>query len=195
MRFWDIYSPALYLDHHEPGVSYNFSRLDRVFDFLVLHHMVPHIEVGNKPKKLMRSMTDDMMPARKGDSPFKNPETIACFFTALMRHLLRRYGAEKIDKWVLEYWMTEDDFIAMGDWNNYSKEMIDGYLKNFAVLADTVRGFGTEYKTGRRRFFTAVWQRTVCGADPALGGHRAAAVLYFNVYLPLCQKKFRYVSE
>ena len=148
VRFWDIYSPGMYLDVHEPGQVYNFSRLDRVLDFLVDNHLVPHMEVGNKPKKLMRAMRDDMLVPKKGDSPFKSPEMIRYFFSALMRHLIRRYGAEVLDKWVFEYWMEEDEDRACDQWHSYNEEMVREYLEHFSVLAQTVRWFGTNLKVG-----------------------------------------------
>ena len=148
VRFWDIFSPGMYLDEHQPGQIYNFSRLDRVLDFLVENHLVPHIEVSNKPKKLMRAMSDDMLSPKKGDSPFKSAEMIRYFFSALMRHLIRRYGAELLDKWVFEYWMEEDEDRTYEYWHYYTQEMIEHYLKNFTVLAETIRRFGTNLKIG-----------------------------------------------
>lgn len=148
VRFWDIFSPDMYLDEHKTGQIYNFSRMDRVLDFLVENQLVPHIEVGNKPKKLMRMMRDDMLAPKKGDSPFKSPEMIQYFFSALMRHLIRRYGAEVLDKWVFEYWMEENEDKACDEWHYYNAEMIGKYLDSFSVLAQTVRWFGTNLKVG-----------------------------------------------
>lgn len=148
VRFWDIFSSDMYLDEHKPGQIYNFSRMDRILDFLVENQLVPHIEVSNKPKKLMRVLRDDMLAPKKGDSPFKSPEMIQYFFSALMRHLIRRYGAEVLDKWVFEFWMEEDDERTCEQWRCYDPEMIGKYLDNFSTLAKTVRWFGTNLKVG-----------------------------------------------
>ena len=148
VRFWDIYSPGMYLDEHHPGQLYNFSRLDRVLDFLTQNHIVPHIEVGDKPKKLIRTMKEAMLPVRRGDAPFKNHAQIRYFFSALMRHLIRRYGAENLDKWVFEYWFCEDDRHTAHGWEDYDDDELQKYLDNFSVLAATVRWFGTNLKVG-----------------------------------------------
>lgn len=148
VRFWDIFSTGMYLSEHNDGQIYNFTRLDRVLDFLVENQLMPHMEISNKPKKLMRAMRDDMVKPKKGDSPFKSPDMIRYFFSALMRHLIRRYGAEMLDKWVFEYWMEEDDEIIYDGWNCYNTKMISQYLDNFTVLARTIRRFGTRLKLG-----------------------------------------------
>lgn len=147
VRFWDIYSPGMYLDEHREGQIYNFGRLDRVLDFLVENHIVPHIEVANKPKKLMRETRDNILSPRKGDSPFKSREMIRYFFSALMRHLIRRYGALELDKWIFEYWLEEDEVNSV-EWHEYKQEALDTYLDNFNVLAETIRWFGTNLKLG-----------------------------------------------
>lgn len=147
VRFWDIYSPGLYLSDHQAGQIYNFSRLDRVLDFLVENHLVPHMEVANKPKKLMRETRDNLLSPRKGDSPFKSSDMIRYFFSALMRHLIRRYGASELDKWVFEYWLEEEEVNDI-EWNRYETSALDAYLENFNVLAETIRRFGTSLKVG-----------------------------------------------
>lgn len=147
VRFWDIYSPGLYLSEHREGQIYNFSRLDRVLDFLVENHLVPHMEVANKPKKLMRETRDNLLSPRKGDSPFKSSDMIRYFFSALMRHLIRRYGANELDKWVFEYWLEEEEVDDI-EWRKYEKSTLDVYLENFNVLAETIRRFGTSLKVG-----------------------------------------------
>ena len=148
VRFWDLYSPAMYLDAHGPGQLYNFSRLDRVLDFLTQNHMMPHIEVGTKMKKTFRYAGPIMPLERPEVSPFYDPGQIHYFFSALMRHLLRRYGAERLDKWVFEYWMPEDAMSTPDGWEDYTDECIRQYMENFSVLAKTVRHFGTKLKVG-----------------------------------------------
>ena len=148
VRFWDIYSPGMYLNEHHEGQIYNFGRLDRVLDFLVENHLVPHIEVSNKPKKLMRELGDNMMPPQKGDSPFKSDDMIRYFFSAWMRHLMRRYGATELDKWCIEFWMEEEEAKTPGEWLEYTPEMIDTYLDQFEILGQTIRRFGTKIKLG-----------------------------------------------
>lgn len=147
VRFWDIYSPGMYLDEHKEGQIYNFGRLDRVLDFLVENHIVPHIEVANKPKKLMRETKDNILSPRKGDSPFKSREMIRYFFSALMRHLIRRYGALELDKWIFEYWLEEEEVTGV-EWREYDPERLNAYLDNFNVLAESIRWFGTNLKLG-----------------------------------------------
>ena len=148
VRFWDLYAPGMYLDEHYEGKKYNFSRLDRVLDFLVENQLIPHIEVGNKPKILVREMGDVMMEPRKGDSPFKSKAVMRYFFSALMRHLMRRYGAAELDKWCMEFWMEEEASPVSLGWQEYSEEMIDRYLGQFEVLGETIRRFGTKMKLG-----------------------------------------------
>lgn len=135
--------------------------MDRILDFLVENQLVPHIEVSNKPKKLMRVLRDDMLAPKKGDSPFKSPEMIQYFFSALMRHLIRRYGAEVLDKWVFEFWMEEDDERTCEQWRCYDPEMIGKYLDNFSTLAQNSALVRNKFKGWGRGLFAALRQGVV----------------------------------
>lgn len=105
VRFWDLYSPQMFLDYHTPGKKYNFGRLDRVLDFLLLHDLIPYIELGEKTKKLLKNR-GELLIGEKGDF-FTEEGAWAYFIDCLAHHLVRRYGAKEVQKWRFELWMKE----------------------------------------------------------------------------------------
>ena len=44
----------MFLNEHSEGKKYNFTKLDRILDFLVNNEMIPYIELGIKTKKLIK---------------------------------------------------------------------------------------------------------------------------------------------
>ena len=103
VRFWNLYDPALYLDIHAPENRQNFSRLDAVTDFLVQNQWKPYLELGFKPRRILRTTTK-VVHSQIYEDRFADEAEMERFYTALFWHFIRRYGSWTVQSWYFEYW-------------------------------------------------------------------------------------------
>lgn len=144
VRFWDLYSSEIYLNEHSEGKKYNFTKLDRILDFLVNNGMIPYIELGVKTKKLIKKYKV-LLYQKSEDNIFKNKKSLQYFIYMLVKHLINRYGIEEIKKWYFEYWRIEKDSDS-----NLMADIIDigEYLEHFNIVAGEMRKYVPDIKVG-----------------------------------------------
>lgn len=149
VRFWDLYAPELYLDIHAPKENLNFSRLDSVTDFLVNNQLKPYIDLGFKPIRLLKNTQSALMEIPRNQK-FDSDDEMKAFFGELLRHFIKRYGSEEVQKWHFEYWKKED--ILFTDLKyNYSPQTESvhrDYFHRFENIAITFRKILPEVKIG-----------------------------------------------
>lgn len=61
VRFWNIFSPRLLIHIEETECDYNFSKIDAIIDFLMRCGVKPFIELGQKPKRVQKSVKDALV--------------------------------------------------------------------------------------------------------------------------------------
>lgn len=105
IRFWNIFSDEMLIDLSDPDGNYNFSRLDLILDFLVSNGLKPHIELGQKPKRLYRNVQSAIINEQASGYP--DIDTWRLFLRSMMDHLLRRYHREELNTWRMELWFNE----------------------------------------------------------------------------------------
>lgn len=147
VRFWDIYSSEIFLDIHSKDKKYNFDKLDRVTDFLVYNGLIPYVELGNKPKKVIQNRKK-LLIHKEIQPLFDDDDTIRHFISSLIVHLINRYGVEEVEKWYFELWKqeTEEDLIQSYITNHEEKNRI--YLRKFDLIAGTLRKYLPTIKVG-----------------------------------------------
>ncbi|HHV12303.1 MAG TPA: helix-turn-helix domain-containing protein [Clostridiales bacterium] len=106
VRFWNIFSPKLLIDITSEGQEYNFSRLDSILDFLLLQGIKPHIELGQKPRRIHKTVQSALVYEDTGVR-FHSLKQWDGVIHALMSHLIDRYGAGELDTWRMELWYDE----------------------------------------------------------------------------------------
>lgn len=103
VRFSNIFTRQMLIDTGAADGQYNFSRLDSILDFLVAQNLKPHIELGQKPRRVQRTVQNRMV--YEDDAVlFADSTTWDRFFERMLRHLVRRYGVEEVETWKLELW-------------------------------------------------------------------------------------------
>lgn len=143
IRFWDLYSSEMFLNEHSEGKKYNFTKLDRVLDFLVNNGLIPYIELGVKTKKLIKKYRI-LFYQKSQEVVFKNKSSLKYFIYMLIKHLINRYGIEEVKKWYFEYWRLEkDNDSVISDIID-----IDEYLENFNIIASELRKYIPDIKIG-----------------------------------------------
>ena len=169
IRFWDIYSAEMLLDQPFGKGSYNFSRLDTVIDFLLKHDIKPYMELGMKPKKLLKNRQTPLIPGNDDRGIFSDDETIRSFMSALIRHLLNRYGASEVETWYFELWKREleDNFFhkEVPDSELLLREHFHIFDVTAAVLREALPGirlgtggFSLRHGIDSFRFMMQIWQ-------------------------------------
>ncbi len=107
VRFWGVFDDEMYLDVHAKEGKRNFSRLDKVFDFLVHHRLKPYVDFGFKSRRIMCTTTKILHDSAEA-SGFSSTDEAVEFFSELFRHLASRYGSWEVRSWFFEIWERPD---------------------------------------------------------------------------------------
>lgn len=103
VRMWDLYDEEIKMNAGVDDGRHNFSKLDKVLDFLVEHQMRPYFELGFKPNILMLS-SYIFLHNEPREILFQSADSLQRFFTAMMVHFVNRYGRKEVSKWYFEQW-------------------------------------------------------------------------------------------
>lgn len=103
VRMWDLYDEELKLNANHPTGQHNFSKLDKIIDFLINHKMRPYFELGFKPNILFLENHKFIFHETR-EILFASPWEYQQFIHALMIHLVNRYGMQEVSKWYFEQW-------------------------------------------------------------------------------------------
>ena len=132
VRFWNLFSPELLIVSDRQPEVYNFSKLDAVLDFLLEHHLKPHMELGMKPRRLYRNVQDALYEGPLNADGW-SPEKMRGILQAMMRHLQTRYPHRELNSWRMEYWFPE---------NRWGQEhAAQEYFQKFQSIYQTVKEF------------------------------------------------------
>lgn len=111
VRIWDIFGQDMYANVSDANGKYNFDKIDRVLDFLVNHNIKPFIELGQKPKRVNRTVSQSII--FKEDPPlFSNINQWKNILKAFAVHIVKRYSIEETQTWCFEIWKDKtSDYI------------------------------------------------------------------------------------
>ena len=165
VRFWSIFTEEFFIRADQQ--EYNFSQIDSVLDFVLEQGMLPHIELGLKPRIIhdaigkTRNKTQNLMDSFS----VKDWERL---MRAFMRHLGNRYGQDALNRWRMELWFDEG-------WR-YDDANGKRYLEFFEATYKAVKscnenimvgGYGIRMDAGfeKRQRFLAGWNRRAVRPD------------------------------
>lgn len=104
VRIWDMYAPELHLNIGASATPrYNFSKLERAFDFLIDHGIKPYIELGFKPIRILNSANQYIVREER-PCCFETTVEFRDYLQAFISHFLNRYGIEQVQDWYFELW-------------------------------------------------------------------------------------------
>ena len=143
VRFWDLYQSIMYLDIDSPQDRYNFTKLDRLFDFLIHNEMRPYIQLGFKPIQVMRSGDHDetFMIKEQRDILFESPSEYEDFLSAFIYHYSSRYGLDEVEHWYFEQWIDPRQTVD-GDYSSYFEMFEAAYRALKSVSPHLLLGSG-----------------------------------------------------
>ncbi len=166
VRFWDLYSAEMLLNVNSPDGLYNFTKLDRVFDFFVEHDIKPYIELGFKPILLLRNVKNYMV-AQEREILFRDLGEYRRFLYALVSHYVNRYGMEEVEKWYFEQW-NDPRFSVSPDHHEYF-EVFEAAYHTLKSVSSQIRlgGAGFDRSHGKLSFhqIISLWKKRMCYPD------------------------------
>ncbi len=139
VRFWNVFTQDLLIDVYREDQNYNFARLDSILDFLLGQGMKPHIELGMKPKRLMRNVQSPLFERQEKTETLDSVRWEKVM-KAMLNHLARRYGGSELDTWRIELWLDEKK------WNQKNADL--EYFQLFDKLYGTVRQYSARMEVG-----------------------------------------------
>ena len=138
VRFWNLFTNNMLLaigDGNED--EYNFSKIDGIIDFVLSHNLKPAIELGIKPKRIIRSVSQPIICEENDNLRYDKQywhNRIERFF----EHLNDYYGPDEVGTWIVELWYDE------------RADKIPGYdyFELFNNTAGTIRSINKKIRIG-----------------------------------------------
>ncbi|MFU0827343.1 MAG: Beta-xylosidase [Lachnoclostridium sp.] len=126
---------------------YNFTYLDRIFDYYLELNIRPYLELGFMPKAMASG--DSTIFYWKGNvTPPKDYEEWANLVKATLTHLIERYGRDEVITWPIEVWNEPN----IGFWAGSMEE----YFKLYEYSARVIKEVDPDFKVGGP---------AICGVD------------------------------
>lgn len=142
VRFWNVFMPAMYDEQGRKGNRFNFSKLDRILDFLQECQLKPYMELGFKPVMLINTAEEYLMK-NENEIFFRSTEQFEEIMEELCKHLVNRYSLENVESWYFEYWNDP----------RLNLEEEEGlYYKYFEVIYKSVKKVSDKIKVGGAGF-------------------------------------------
>jgi xylan 1,4-beta-xylosidase len=132
-RFQGIFEHGI-IDRVPNTSVYNFSKANRIIDFLYEHQLLPFIEMGNKPEKINLS-AEQYISLSENNRLYKNSNEWQLLVKSFIKNCINRYGTSEVSKWIFDYWYPHGKALE------YSLSYADSYMNNFVVLYDTIKHY------------------------------------------------------
>ena len=106
VRFWGIFQDELLIMPRASGDRPNFSRLDDSINFLLNNDLKPFIQMGPKPRNIIRGLGNSIMPSGAHQSLILtyDEQQWKQLVDSFMNHLMIYYGEDEINTWIFEMW-------------------------------------------------------------------------------------------
>lgn len=167
VRFWNIFSKQMLIDIKNPDAEYNFSRLDGILDFLIQQGIKPLIELGQKPRRIQKSVRKALY-FEEVSPVFTELQEWQMIMEALMSHLINRYGQDQVDTWQMELWLDEQMIERDNDYNDYFTlfNLISKIVKNYSRKIKLGGcGIQTNFALNSTEKFLQKWNQQECRPD------------------------------
>ncbi len=112
-RIRGLFSPKLFVDINARE-GFNFSRLDRVLDFLVRNHIIPFCDMGFKEAQLQTNAGQVPLKIWERAEEFSDIGQYEKLIRQFLRYCIRRYGENQVEQWKFELnWYVTDSWQGM----------------------------------------------------------------------------------
>jgi len=142
-RFQGVFSDEM-LSYGEENIdesNYNFTKIDKLIDFLYSINLKPFIELGNKAK-VLNLVSDKVMYFRNSTEKPKSLKESLNLFEKFIMHCINRYGINEVEQWYFELWKDGD--VGYVFWNG----KFDVYLNRFQSYYNIIKKIIPNSKIG-----------------------------------------------
>lgn len=156
IRFHGIFNDEMmvYSENDDGTPVYNWSYVDKLYDFLLEHGVRPFVELSFMPGQLARSR-ETLFWWRGNISPPADPAKWEALVQAFIRHCLNRYGADEVKQWYFEVWNEPD--LAGVCWAGSKEE----YFAFYESTVHAIKSVLPELRTGGPAMgYGSIWNDT-----------------------------------
>ena len=136
-RIVNLISPEVFPGLAEQGLS-NFTRLNRIIDFMLSIQLKPFIELQPKPMKQCQSA--EAMQVR--EVPVISESNWRKYMHEFFAYLCKRWGEDEVETWRFELWMPHNEALE------FTTLELRRYVRRFRATADIFKGYIPEGKLG-----------------------------------------------
>ncbi len=142
VRFHGILSDDMHVYSLAGGEpSYDFSRVDALYDSILAIGMKPFVELSFMPHDLA-SGSQSIFYWKANVAPPRSEQQWAALVTAFVSHLQTRYGAPEVKTWFFEVW-NEPNYA--GFWPNAD---FRAYMSLYEASADAIKAVNPDFRVG-----------------------------------------------
>ncbi len=129
-------------------LSYSFSKLFRIIDFLLSINISPFLELGNKPFKIY--MHQNSNPSfLEYSSAVEYDKFLNQVLPIFIKACANRYGIEEVSNWRFELWQRYNNWMT-------SVEDAETYMMRFQFFYNTIKSFLPRAEVGGPGFNTVL---------------------------------------
>jgi len=150
IRFHAIFHDVLGTVRIENGKpSYNWTKIDQLYDALLASHIKPFVELGFTPKALATSQNSIFY--WNGNTSHPNPAGWRDLITAFIRHIEKRYGRDEVHTWFFEVWNEPN---LSGFWEGADQ---NAYFALYDLTARAIKSIDPALRVGGPATAGAEW--------------------------------------
>jgi xylan 1,4-beta-xylosidase len=150
IRFHAIFHDVLSTVRLDKGqLSFDWSKIDRLYDALLALKIKPFVELGFTPEALKTS--ENQIFYWKGNTSHPQPDRWRELVSAFVKHLEDRYGREQVRSWYFEVWNEPN---LSGFWEGADQK---AYFELYDLTAATIKGIDPALSVGGPSTAGAAW--------------------------------------
>jgi xylan 1,4-beta-xylosidase len=150
IRFHAIFHDVLGTLRIENGkTTYNWSKIDELYDDLLARHIKPFVELGFTPKALATS--NNSIFYWKGNTSHPDPAGWNDLIAAFVHHVEERYGQPEVRSWFFEVWNEPN---LSGFWEGGDQQ---AYFSLFDQTSKTIKSIDPALRVGGPATAGAAW--------------------------------------
>jgi xylan 1,4-beta-xylosidase len=129
--------------------SYNWSKIDQLYDGLLAKHIKPFVELGFAPGALATSRNSIFF--WNGNTSHPDPAGWRDLVSAFIRHIEERYGRDEVRRWFFEVWNEPN---LSGFWEGADQK---AYFDLYDLTARTIKSLDPALRVGGPATAGAAW--------------------------------------
>jgi xylan 1,4-beta-xylosidase len=150
IRFHAIFHDILGTVRIENGkTTYDWTKIDQLYDDLLAKHIKPFVELGFTPKALATS--DNSIFWWHGNTSHPKPQGWQDLIAAFTRHIEQRYGPAEVRTWFFEVWNEPN---LSGFWEGADQK---AYFELFDLTSRTLKSVDPALRVGGPSTAGAAW--------------------------------------